>query len=139
MHRIDICDALLPNQGHGWELQVPVGSATTVPAACLALRSCDNHLQKQHLQPPGVDPKLSEDEGQRSLRQNNVFRGHSALTLLLKPRSTRFENSALPPHCHAHRAGDVPEKEYLYLPHREILVQRVPVACRVRLETKEQG
>lgn len=45
----------------------------------------------------------------------------------------------MPPHCHARRAGDVSDKEYLYLPRREILVQRVPVACRVRLETKEQG
>lgn len=33
----------------------------------------------------------------------------------------------------------MPDKEYLYLLHREILVQKVPVACRERLETKEQG
>lgn len=33
----------------------------------------------------------------------------------------------------------MPDKEYLYLPRREILVQRVLVACPVRLEAKEQG
>lgn len=40
---------------------------------------------------------------------------------------------------HTDSTGDISDEEYLYSPHREILVQRVLVACPVRLEAKEQG
>lgn len=49
---------------------------------------------------------------------------------LLTPRSTAM---------HTDSTGDISDEEYLYSPHREILVQRVLVACPVRLEAKEQG
>ena len=40
---------------------------------------------------------------------------------------------------HTNSIGDIPDQEFLYPPHREILVQRVLVACPARLEAKEQG
>lgn len=40
---------------------------------------------------------------------------------------------------HTNSIGEISDQECLYPTHREILVQRVLVACLARSEAKEQG
>lgn len=142
VHKTGVCDALLPsyeasntragNCRSHWGLHVC--STPAVPAACPG--GSRYSLLFQGLIQRG-------NEGQQNSRLRQVQRAHCPDTVfqakkhdlrtascLLSPRSTAM---------HTNSIGDIPDQEYLYHLHREILVQRVLVACPVRLEAKERG
>ena len=101
MHRAGVCHVLLPshevsntragNSRYRWGLHVC--SAPTVPAAC-------PDGSRYSLLFQGLIQR--RDEELQSSRLRDVFRGYTALTLCFKPRSTRFEKSAMPPHSKKH-------------------------------------
>lgn len=81
-----------------------------------------------------------EHEGQQSSRLSNVpIQGARCPDSVLNQETPGLRRASWSTAMHIDSTGEIPDQEYLYPSHREILVQRVLVVCLVRLETKEPG